>query len=145
MDKNGWISIDDRLPETEEYILLSFENFSVPVIGRYEEHKDGGAFYAGDEDKTLASQYMFVNAWMPLPKPYSEERQQEQMTNADRIRNMSDEELADAMLKFSEIGDHASFCVNSTRCDEIMDAGEQIPEGMCRQCLLEWLRRKEEK
>lgn len=73
MDKNGWISINDRLPETEDYILLSFENFSVPLVGRYEEHKDGGAFYVGDEAETCVSQHIFVNAWMPLPEMYGEE------------------------------------------------------------------------
>ncbi len=69
-DDNGWIPCSERLPEDNSYIMLSFENFNVPVIGRYEEDENGGAFYAGDEDETLVSQYMFVNAWQPLPEPY---------------------------------------------------------------------------
>lgn len=60
-------------------------------------------------------------------------------TNADRIRSMSDEELADAMLNLNEIGDHISFCVNAEKCDEIMENGGLIPDGMCRQCLIKWL------
>ena len=67
---NGWITCSERLPETEEYILLSFENFSVPIVGRYEEDEEGGAFYAGDEEETCASQGMFANAWQPLPESY---------------------------------------------------------------------------
>ena len=65
-----WIPISERLPNPETYVLLSFENFSIPVIGRYEQDKDGGSFCAGDKDETLTSQDMYVNAWMPLPEPY---------------------------------------------------------------------------
>ena len=70
---DGWISIDERLPDTNDYILLSFSNFAIPVVGRYETEKDGsGAFYVGDELETCVSQMLFVNAWMELPKPYKE-------------------------------------------------------------------------
>lgn len=71
-NKDGWIPCIERYPETNEYILLSFTNFSVPMVGRYEEDTEGGAFYIGDEDETCVSQDMFVNAWMPLPKNYKE-------------------------------------------------------------------------
>ena len=67
---NGWILVSERLPEKDKYILLSFSNFSVPCVGRYEEDKNGGAFYIGDEDETCVSQDMFVNAWMNLPAQY---------------------------------------------------------------------------
>ena len=70
---NGWIPIDEKLPPDDNFILLSFSNFSVPIVGRYEEAEDGGGnFFAGDEDEPLISQDMYVNAWMPLPKPYEE-------------------------------------------------------------------------
>lgn len=66
-----WIPIAEKLPEPEEYILLSFENFTIADIGRYEKDEDGsGAFYPGDEDESYASVNLFVNAWMPLPEPY---------------------------------------------------------------------------
>lgn len=71
---NGWIPCSERLPENDTYILLSFENFSVPCIGRYEVDEDnGGAFYPGDEDKSYSSYGLFVNAWMPLPEPLQNE------------------------------------------------------------------------
>ncbi len=74
LDANPWNPISESLPTDNKYILLSFENFSVPCIGRYEEDKDGnGCFYVGDEDESLVSQGMFVNAWMDLPKSYREE------------------------------------------------------------------------
>lgn len=70
----GWISVDAKLPDDNRYVLLSFSNFSVPQVGRYETFKDGsGAFYLGDEAETCQSQYIFVNAWMELPEPYKDE------------------------------------------------------------------------
>lgn len=66
-----WIPVDERLPDTDKYVLLSFKNFSVPVIGRYEEDEEGGAFYAGDDDVPLVAQDMIVNAWMKLPERYN--------------------------------------------------------------------------
>ena len=75
---SDWIPIDERLPEINndgfsEYILLSFSNYPVPQVGRYEEDKDGGAFYLGDEERSLSSFGLFVNAWMPLPECYKED------------------------------------------------------------------------
>lgn len=72
VEKHRWIPVDERLPETDDYILLSFSNFSLPMVGRYEADYEGGAFYLGDcdEDDTCINQDLFVNAWMPLPEPY---------------------------------------------------------------------------
>ena len=71
-ENDGWIPVEERLPEDDRYILLSFENFSLPLVGRYEENEKGGAFYIGDcdEEDTCASNDLFVNAWHPLPEPY---------------------------------------------------------------------------
>lgn len=65
-----WIPCSERLPEPDEYILLSFSNYSGLVLGRYEEDDGGGAFYEGDSLTPLTQYDVFVNAWMPLPKPY---------------------------------------------------------------------------
>ena len=73
-----WIPVQERLPESGEYILLSFENFSVPDIGRYEAGSDGsGAFYPGDDEKSYVEHDLFVNAWMPLPECYRAESEEE--------------------------------------------------------------------
>lgn len=75
---DGWIPVEDqdRLPKDNEYILLSFENFDLPMVGRYKANKEGGAFYLGDcdEEDTCISQDLYVNAWQPLPEPYRQEK-----------------------------------------------------------------------
>lgn len=71
-----WIPIDERLPEVDEdgfseYVLISCSNFSLPTIGVYHQEADGSGAFCDDEG-TLASCGFMVNAWMPLPKNYSE-------------------------------------------------------------------------
>lgn len=63
-------------PKNDDYILLSFENYSGLLIGRYDTDEEGnGAYYLGDccEEDTCAANDLFVNAWQPLPEPYKEE------------------------------------------------------------------------
>lgn len=68
-----WIPCSERLPENDNYVLLSFENFSLPLVGRYDKDGEiGGAFYIGDcdGDDTCVANDLFVNAWQPLPESY---------------------------------------------------------------------------
>ncbi len=73
---DDWIPVnpddEDTFPRNDDYVLVSFSNWDVVSIGRYEVDEEGGAFYPGDEDKSYASMGVFVNAWQPLPKPYRE-------------------------------------------------------------------------
>lgn len=72
--KQFWIPVTERLPETDDYILISFSNYTLPDIGRYEIDAEGnGAFYPGNKDVSYASIGVFVNAWMPLPEPWKGE------------------------------------------------------------------------
>lgn len=72
-DAPVWIPVEERLPEDNKYILLSFDNFSTPLPGRYEEDQEGGAFYLGSCDRPCICQDLLVNAWQPLPEPYRPE------------------------------------------------------------------------
>lgn len=71
----SWIPVSEQLPEDSKYILLSFSNFSLPAVGRYEKDDEGGVFYLGDcdEEDTCVANDLFVNAWMPLPEPYKQD------------------------------------------------------------------------
>lgn len=71
--KHRWIPVEEQLPDNDSYILMSFENFSMSLIGRYETDETGGAFYVGDDEESCISQDLFVNAWMLLPEPYRPE------------------------------------------------------------------------
>lgn len=68
-----WFPCNERLPEDESYILVSFENCTMPDIARYEENDEGGTFYPGDDEKSYSSYGLFVNAWMELPERYKGE------------------------------------------------------------------------
>lgn len=70
LKETQWIPVSERLPEEEEYILLSFANYTGLDIGRYENDGENDNFYPGDEEETYAHYGLTVNAWMPLPKPY---------------------------------------------------------------------------
>jgi len=67
--KHRWIPVEEKLPDGW-YILMSFENFPIPLIGRYEEDGEGGALYVGDYEESCISQELIVNAWKPIPEPY---------------------------------------------------------------------------
>lgn len=72
--ENGWIPVSERLTETDDYILLSFANYSIPIIGRCERDKDGnGIFYAGDDLMSCLGNDLYVNPWMELPERYRED------------------------------------------------------------------------
>lgn len=73
LQSQKWIPCSERLPEEEEYILLSFANYTGLDIGRYENDGENDKFYPGDDEETYASYGLIVNAWMPLPEPYREE------------------------------------------------------------------------
>jgi hypothetical protein len=56
-------------------------------------------------------------------------------TNADRIRAMSDEELADFWYE----GADDRYCKNYPKCGELLCTEDGIPEEECKRCLLNWL------
>ena len=74
LKSTNWIPVDEKLPDPDKHILVSFENFSLPMIGRYTvDDADGGTFRVGDEDESFIEHDLYVNAWMSLPKCYNNE------------------------------------------------------------------------
>ena len=59
-------------------------------------------------------------------------------TNADRIRSMSDEELAKIIVSESVV-EKIPFCQNKQECGDMLDT-DVITEEMCTLCALDWLR-----
>ena len=74
-----WIPITEQTPENEGYILVSFENYTGLSIARYEEDDEGGSFYPGDDEDPFSKYGIYVNAWMPLPEPYREVTDEENL------------------------------------------------------------------
>ncbi len=71
----SWIPVeeDGQRPEDESYALVSFENSTILDIARYEEDEEEGRYYPGDDEEPYSKYGLFVNAWMPFPKPYKGE------------------------------------------------------------------------
>lgn len=63
IEGGGWRSLDE-LPKEDEYILVSFANYTLPDIGRMTD----GVFYPGDEMKSYKEYGLIVNGWRPLPR-----------------------------------------------------------------------------
>lgn len=62
-----------------------------------------------------------------------------EMTISDKIRTMSDEELA---VFWNEHYD--DFCQSKTECSEYINEGREIPESWCVACALQWLKKSAE-
>lgn len=64
-------------------------------------------------------------------------------TNADRIRAMSDREIALAMMEFF-VDEHIEFCQNKPECVAAMDKCDCVPDDKCVECLVAWLQQPAE-
>ena len=61
-------------------------------------------------------------------------------TNADRIRSMTDEELTEFLYKFNDIDEKVKFCTNKKVCTDWLEKEDTLPDGWCKECLLELLK-----
>ena len=62
------------------------------------------------------------------------------MTNAQKIRSMSDEELADFINRCTSVEGAPRFCRNLPECDADLETDTLIPLERCSACLLHWLK-----
>ena len=60
-----------------------------------------------------------------------------ELTNADRIRSMTDEELAAVISQKEGL---VQFCGNKVECLEMLCADAEIPDEWCMECAMEWLK-----
>ena len=61
-------------------------------------------------------------------------------TNADRIRAMTDEELAEMLYCADSLG----WCKNLPGCYRLLDTPDGVPEEKCKACLVKWLQQPAE-
>lgn len=68
--KNGWIPCEERLPDTEDWVLVCAVGKNEGVFIAYFEEKTKKWRYDTDEGIYY---YVDVIAWQPLPEPYRKE------------------------------------------------------------------------
>lgn len=146
---NGWIPCSEMLPENNDNVRVTVEkNGDLEVaVGWYNHDKRKWKVCPSDDDEFHYYGYGVVIAWKEnTEEPYQPGSAEKPRTNADRIRAMTDEELADAIIKnsFNTFAEVITFCKNDEKCSDILeDSCDGMPEHMCRECLLEWLKKPE--
>lgn len=85
----------------------------------------------------------FADRDMPVIGAFLRDQKKPQ-TNADRIRSMTDEELAELLYSLQTEDLDGMFCKTEDKCEEMMDSGDEIPKSMCKQCLVKWLKSESE-
>lgn len=101
-ENKQWIPCSERLPDKNgSYIAQIEESDGTAVLSFIviDHCNEDGTWLHDFKGK---KNYRKTIAWMPLPEPYSTDAQKPQ-TNADRIRSMTDDELADAFMQCSNI------------------------------------------
>ena len=142
-----WILVEERLPEERDSVFAKWKGTAKWDPAMFEKISDEVLATISDEggkrttrtahtldgkwscDLLKANASYKVIAWMPLPEPYREGKPKQ--TNADRIRSMTDEELAVNMMCPNENGLAEIDCDKNDNCN-------------CYECLLKWLRAESE-
>lgn len=61
------------------------------------------------------------------------------MTNAQRIRSMTDEGLARWLIRLATGDENIKFCKDRPECDADLEQDRDIPQERCAACMLSWL------
>lgn len=65
---------------------------------------------------------------------------QAKQTRGDHIRNMTDAELAKIVITAAGLEERLGYCKCKPECDEMLDKDIDIPDEMCQECVVEWLK-----
>lgn len=122
-----WIPVSERLPEESLNSVIGWDTYRNRCC--FVQYL-GGRFVLGDDIDSVN-----VTAWMPLPEPYRESEPHKQ-TNADRIRSMTDEELAEFIARNNY--DCANYCEDA-KCGCRWSCGNKD-----KTIALQWLQKESE-
>lgn len=150
-----WIPVSERLPEELVPVNVTWINRNPEPY--YAEIKDvpfactavyyNGKWYwwssvctdylkeYGEYNVDLVDKDIDIVAWMPLPEPYRESEPHKQ-TNADRIRSMTDKELAEMLSVVSQ------HCV--VYLSDHIDCRHSRCESSCKSNIKKWLQKESE-
>ena len=68
---NGWISVKDRLPENEQYVIL-WTKTGVMKYAKYLDDEPHRPWITYDENGSCRAWDNVVTHWMPMPEPPKE-------------------------------------------------------------------------
>lgn len=133
MEQMRWIPVTERLPETEDMILMSFDAFTPTCVGQYEKNGEGGAFYFMDSEKPCILEGYNVKAWMPLPDPYRGDEADDErvILPPDGNRPLKEVSMQNA-IEYAAIGAPAyilSYMDASTQVHTLADGSRFFVEG----------------
>lgn len=101
-------------------------------------------FLCGDNQSALTAFERCEKRDLLLYQKYSLKDRENAKTNADRIRAMSDEELARNINRLEEGERIIRYCRELPECNADLEADTLIPQERCEQCVLHWLRQPAE-
>ena len=80
-----------------------------------------------------------IKTWL-LAKARKELQHPAGKTNADHIRSMGDEELANLLYSRLNVdAEQIPFCKGSAECETLLAQEDGVPDSMCLACMLKWL------
>lgn len=73
-ERTRWIPVTERLPEPDSLVLVTLDRVSIPDVAEYSATwQDDIKFRPADDDYDVYARE--IVAWMPLPEPYTEEKE----------------------------------------------------------------------
>lgn len=118
---------------TDEEAVSYWEEFQSEIDGLYAETNKAGR-------RELDRQRPAVVAALTALREKMDREQNKPPTNADHLRNMSDEELGTWLIRMSEGDEHIKFCGNRPERTADLEQDREIQQERCAECMLFWLR-----